>query len=772
MVEGGKICGMAKILSGVSISKEIRATLRDEVGQLEREFNGYKPGLAIIQVGNRNDSNVYIRMKIKAAEEIGIKSEHYHLPKSVNEFEILNLIKRLNNDVFVHGIIVQMPLDSDNDINSNRVTDAVSPEKDVDGLHTINEGKLAIGDMSGFIPCTPKGVLELIIRSGINLFGATAVVLGRSKILGTPVAELLKWHNATVTVCHSKTKNIEQIVSQADLVVVAIGQPLYVRGSWIKSGAVIIDCGINSVEDKSKQSGQRLVGDVHYEEASKIASYITPVPGGVGPMTVAMLMKNTVLSAQSAIKNITTKREWNLSSFPLKIMRPIPSDIEIARAHICKDIRDLANEIGLHSSEISLYGNTKAKIDLSVLKRLANHSNGKYVLVTGITPTSLGEGKSTTTIGLVQALAIHKKRNAVACVRQPSQGPTFGIKGGAAGGGYSQVFPMEEFNLHLTGDIHAVTAANNLLAAHIDARCFHEFTQTDLALYNRLVPKIKNTRKFSGTQLRRLKKLKIDKSDPDTLTEDEIKNFSRLNIDRNTISWNRVIDVNDRFLRKITIGESPTEKGLIRKTCFDITVASEIMAILALATSLADLKERLSRIIVAQDVNGNDVTVDDLGATGSLTVLLRDSINPTLMQTLEGSPVMVHTGPFANIAHGCSSIVADLIGLKLVGENGFVVTEAGFGSDIGMEKFFNIKCRYSGCLPNAVVLVTTVRALKVHGNGSTVVSKQSGKSEYSTVWFYIIISYYIYYCSNNTTAVVTIAVILKFFSILLIVEFH
>lgn len=260
------------------------------------------------------------------------------------------------------------------------------------------------------------------------------------------------------------------------------------------------------------------------------------------------------------------------------------------------------------------------------------------------------------------------------------------IKGGAAGGGYSQVIPMEDFNLHLTGDIHAITAANNLLAAQLDARIFHESTQTTEALYKRLVPSVKGVRKFSKIQLRRLQRLNIDKTDPNTLTTEEIARFSRLNIDPKNVMWTRVLDINDRYLREITIGESKTEKGFTRKESFAISVASEIMAILALTRNLSDMKDRLAKMVVAFDLNGNAITADDLGITGALMVLLKDTVEPTLMQTLEGSPVFVHAGPFANIAHGCSSIIADNIALKLVGQNGFCITEAGFGSDIGMEK--------------------------------------------------------------------------------------
>ncbi|HMK08135.1 MAG TPA: formate--tetrahydrofolate ligase, partial [Anaerolineales bacterium] len=300
-------------------------------------------------------------------------------------------------------------------------------------------------------------------------------------------------------------------------------------------------------------------------------------------------------------------------------------------------------------------------------------------------------------------------------------GPTFGIKGGAAGGGYSQVVPMEDFNLHLTGDIHAITAANNLLAAAIDARMFHEAEQPDdEKLFNALCPKDKKgKRRFAPSMLRRLKRLGIAKSDPEQLTPEERKRFARLDIDPASITWQRVVDTNDRFLRRITIGQGPEEKGMTRETGFDITVASEIMAILALTTDLADLRERLGRIVIGTNRKGEAVTADDLGAGGALTVLMKDAIKPTLMQSLEGTPVFVHAGPFANIAHGNSSIIADKIALKLAD---YVVTESGFGADCGMEKFMNIKCRYSGLVPHCVVIVATVRALKMHGGGPKVVA--------------------------------------------------
>ncbi|CAA7401304.1 unnamed protein product [Spirodela intermedia] len=407
----------------------------------------------------------------------------------------------------------------------------------------------------------------------------------------------------------------------------------------------------------------------------------------------------------------------------LQVLSPVPADIDIANAVEPLHISEIAASLDLSPSHYDLYGKYKAKVLLSVFDELQGSADGYYVVVGGITPTPLGEGKSTTTVGLCQALGAFLDKKVVTCLRQPSQGPTFGIKGGAAGGGYSQVIPMDEFNLHLTGDIHAITAANNLLAAAIDTRIFHEASQSDKALFNRLCPPNKEgKRRFADVMLRRLQKLGISKSDPDELTPDEIKKFARLDIDPDSITWRRVMDVNDRFLRKITIGQGPEEKGMTRETGFDISVASEIMAVLALTTSLADMRERLGRMVIGNSKSGEPITADDLGLGGALTVLMKDAINPTLMQTLEGTPVLVHAGPFANIAHGNSSIVADKIALKLVGPGGFVVTEAGFGADIGAEKFMNIKCRYSALVPQCAVIVATIRALKMHGGGPEVVA--------------------------------------------------
>ncbi|MBM4457070.1 MAG: formate--tetrahydrofolate ligase [Chloroflexi bacterium] len=413
----------------------------------------------------------------------------------------------------------------------------------------------------------------------------------------------------------------------------------------------------------------------------------------------------------------------------MKRLTPVPSDLEIAQAAEMKPILEIAASLGLDPDDLDLYGKYKAKIHLDVLDKFKDRPQGKYIDVTAITPTPLGEGKTTTTIGLTQGLGVLGK-SVVAAIRQPSQGPTFGIKGGAAGGGYSQVVPMEDFNLHLTGDIHAITAAHNLIAAAIDARMLHESDADAQTMFERLCPPDKTgKRAFSPTMLRRLKKLGIAKTDPDELTAEERARFAVLDIDPAGVTWNRVIDISDRFLRRIEIGLGPEEKGKTRITGYDITVASELMAILALTTGLEDLRERIGRVVIGVSRKGEAVTVEDLGAAGAATVLMKDAIMPTLMQTLEGQPATVHAGPFANIAHGNSSIIADQIALKLAD---YVVTESGFGADMGMEKFFDIKCRYSGLIPNCVVLVATVRALKMHGGGPRVVAGRPLDFAYTT----------------------------------------
>jgi methylenetetrahydrofolate dehydrogenase (NADP+) / methenyltetrahydrofolate cyclohydrolase / formyltetrahydrofolate synthetase len=403
----------------------------------------------------------------------------------------------------------------------------------------------------------------------------------------------------------------------------------------------------------------------------------------------------------------------------MKRLNPVPSDLEIAQAAELKPILAVAESLGLSSDDLELYGKYKAKVHLDVLDKYRDRPQGKYVDVTAITPTPLGEGKTTTTVGLTEGLGVLGQR-AVCCIRQPSQGPTFGIKGGAAGGGYSQIVPMEDFNLHLTGDIHAITAAHNLVGAALDARLFHEQDVAPEQFFDRLCPPDKNgKRAFSPSMLRRLAKLGINKTDPSELTPAERVRFACLDIDPATITWNRVLDINDRMLRRVEIGLGPDEKGRTRTTGFDISVASELMAILALTTSLEDMRERIGRVVVGTSRTGEAVTVEDLGVAGAATVLMKDAIMPNLMQTLEGQPAFVHAGPFANIAHGNSSILADQIALKLAD---YVVTESGFGADMGTEKFFDIKCRYSGLCPNVVVLVATVRALKMHGGGPKVVA--------------------------------------------------
>ncbi|EME46938.1 hypothetical protein DOTSEDRAFT_70768 [Dothistroma septosporum NZE10] len=712
----------ASKIDGKAVAQTIRERLNKDIAQKQDKNPRYKPSLVIIQVGGRDDSSTYVKMKLKAAEEANIACKLDQYDESISEYELLEKIEHYNNDSSVHGMIVQLPLPKH--INEYEVTSAVADEKDVDGFGAINIGELAKkGGKPLFVPCTPKGVMVLLKEAGVDVKGKNAVVIGRSDIVGAPVSYLLRNADATVTVCHSKTQNLKEVVKTGDVVVAALGSPGFVKGDWLKPGAVVIDVGTNSIPDETKKSGQRLVGDVDFDSAAEVASQITPVPGGVGPMTVAMLLQNVVTAADAQAER---QQARHIVPLPLKVKSPVPSDIAVSRSQHPKLINKVAAEVGIAPYELEPYGAYKAKVSLDVLKRLEHRKNGKYILVAGITPTPLGEGKSTTTIGLTQALAGQLGRIAFANVRQPSQGPTFGIKGGAAGGGYSQVIPMEEFNLHLTGDIHAITAANNLLAAAIDTRMYHEATQSDGPLYRRLVPAVKGKREFKPVMFKRLKKLGIDKTNPDDLTEEEVTKFARLDIDPDTITWRRVLDVNDRHLRGITIGEAPTEaKQTPRKTAFDISVASECMAVLALSTDLGDMRRRLGDMVIGSSRGGDPVTADDIGIGGALTVLMKDAVKPNLMQTLEGTPVFVHAGPFANISIGNSSVIADRVALKLAGTEadegndkaGFVVTEAGFDFTMGGERFMNIKCRNSGLVPDVVVIVATVRALKVHGGG-------------------------------------------------------
>ncbi|MGH3059047.1 MAG: formate--tetrahydrofolate ligase, partial [Gaiellaceae bacterium] len=338
----------------------------------------------------------------------------------------------------------------------------------------------------------------------------------------------------------------------------------------------------------------------------------------------------------------------------------MPSSLEIAQEANLRPIAEIAEELGLELDEYDLYGKYKAKVDLSVVERLSGAPDGKLVCVTAITPTKAGEGKTTTSVSLTQGLG-HIGRKVGLCLREASLGPVFGIKGGAAGGGYAQVVPMEDLNLHFTGDIHAITAANNLLAAMLEAHLLHG---------------------------------------------------NKLGIDPLTVSWRRCMDINDRALRQIVVGLGGRTNGYVRETGFDITAASEVMAILAVARDLGDLRRRLGAITVAYTWEGEPVTAEQLQAAGSMTVLLKDALKPNLVQTLEGQAAFVHCGPFANIAHGNNSLVADRVALKL---GDYLVTESGFASDMGMEKFFDITCRIGGLRPSAVVIVATVRALKHHG---------------------------------------------------------
>ncbi|GEA51886.1 formate--tetrahydrofolate ligase [Vibrio inusitatus NBRC 102082] len=352
------------------------------------------------------------------------------------------------------------------------------------------------------------------------------------------------------------------------------------------------------------------------------------------------------------------------------------SDIEISRSTPLRPIADVATAVGLHADEIQTHGQHKAKVSLKALKRLENKKTGKLVVVTAITPTPLGEGKTVTAIGLAQGL-FKIGQSVMACIRQPSMGPVFGVKGGAAGGGYSQVAPMEELNLHLTGDIHAVTAAHNLASAAIDARIYHE-----------------QRNGYEDFEAR--------------------SGLTALRIDSQSIVWKRVIDHNDRALRKITVGmndEGKTINGYEREDGFDISAASELMAVLALASDLQDLRRRIGKIVIGYNLDGKAVTTEDLGVAGAMTVSMREAIEPTMMQTLEGIPTLIHAGPFANIAHGNSSIIADNIATKLAD---YTVTEGGFGSDMGFEKACNIKAQASGKAPDCAVVVATLRGLKAN----------------------------------------------------------
>ncbi|KAB0379594.1 hypothetical protein FD755_007378 [Muntiacus reevesi] len=599
----------------VSLShcREVIQNSKEVLSLLQEKTPTFKPVLAIIQAG---DDNLMQEVNQNLAEEAGLNITHICLPAESGEDEIIDEILKINEDTRVHGLALQIAETS----FSNKILNALKPEKDVDGLTDVNLGKLVRGDAHEcFISPVARAVIELLEKSGVSLDGKKILVIGAHGSLEATLQCLFQRKGSMTMSSQWKTPQLQ-------------------------GKAACVSPGVHG---------------------------ISPIAEDVSLLAAALRIQNMVSSGRRWLRE-QQHRRWRLHCLKLQPLSPVPSDIEISRAQTPKAVEILAKEIGLLADEIEIYGKSKAKVRLSLLERLKDQADGKYVLVAGITPTPLGEGKSTVTIGLVQALTAHLNVNSFACLRQPSQGPTFGVKGGAAGGGYAQVIPMEEFNLHLTGDIHAITAANNLLAAAIDARILHENTQTDKALYNRLVPSVNGVREFSKIQLARLKKLGINKTDPSALTEEEMRKFARLDIDPSTITWQRVVDTNDRFLRKITVGQANTEKGCSRQAQFDIAVASEIMAVLALTDSLSDMKERLGRMVVASDRNGQPVTADDL-----------------------------------------------------------VLTEAGFGADIGMEKFFNIKCRASGLVPSVVVLVATVRALKMHGGGPSVTAGVPLKKEYT-----------------------------------------
>ena len=730
----------AGLIDGAAAAQDIRQGVAAGAAELIKT-KGVAPGLGVVLVGDRSDSRAYVRVKLRQAKQAGLHTVDVRLGERASQEEVLNAVYALNANSAVHGVIVQLPLPAH--VDEKAVLKRILPEKDADGLSVESVAALRAhgAEEPAVVACTPKACIELLDRHNIDIEGKRAVVLGRSDIVGNPMAALLLKRHATVTVAHSRTPDVADVVSTADIVVSSVGRPGFVRGSWLKPGCVVLDVGINAVEDAAAPRGYRLVGDVA-DDAWDVASLVSPVPGGVGPVTVAMLLANTLTLARRAVVN-TQRRAFSVAAHTNdEPPSETPSDIEISQRCVPRPITDVGAALGLMEDEIISWGWHKAKVDAPrVHARLgAAAPRGSLVVVCGINPTPLGEGKSTAALGLSQALGAHLGKRVVTTIRQPSQGPTFGIKGGAAGGGYSQVIPMEEFNLHMTGDIHAIVAANNLVAAALDARMFHEAKQTDQGLFKRLIPEKDGKRVPAASQRARLERLGVTGpalDDAELMSAEDRVSFARLDVDPSTITWNRVLDTCDRFLRRVETGKGPSEAGFGREAGFDIAVASEIMAVLALAEDAQDMRERLGRMVVGRSRadgphEGGFVTVDDLGVAGALAVLMKDAALPTLMQSLEGTPVLVHAGPFANIAHGASSIIADKVGLKLVGAGGFVVTEAGFGADIGGEKFFDIKCRAGDLKPKCAVVVATVRALKLHGGAPPVVAGRPLPKEYRT----------------------------------------
>ncbi|KAM9435689.1 C-1-tetrahydrofolate synthase, cytoplasmic isoform 1-T2 [Clarias gariepinus] len=668
---------VATVISGNKISQHVTERLKKDVEEMYRQLPGFRPGLVVLQVGDRDDSNLYISMKLKAAARIGINANHIRLPKTATEDEVLQSIKLYNQDPDVHGLIVQLPVDSINPINTETVVNTVDPDKDVDGLCSINAGKLSRGDLQNcFIPCTPNGCMELLKHTGVSVSGKNAVVVGRSKIVGAPMHNLLMWNHATVTCCHSKTPDLPAEVKKADILVVGTGKAEMVKGEWVKEGAVVIDVGINSIPDNSRPSGMRVVGDVHYPSAKERAGYITPVPGGVGPMTVAMLMENTVKSAKKVLQMYRPGR-WNVTHTKPK---PQTSGVQIAHCAAHKPVDQLAKEIGLFPREIEPFLRSRVRVSPDVLKRLDKQPDGKYVAVTGITSTSGPEGRRSVTLGLAQALGRHLKLNAFACVRQTSLQHCLDLRGAAAGGGFPQI-SVDEASFHPTGDSEAVSAASSFLTDTVTSYSHYQDKFSEQALFDLVVPVRDGHRAFSSSQLKRLQRLGIEKSDPSTLTQDEIRRLVRLDIDPD-----------------MRMDHASLE--------------TELTVVMSLSGSVEDLEDRLARMVVATSTSGKPITIEDLGVSSVVSLMLKESLKPCLMQTSEGTPVFLHIAPLADVAWGSPSIMADKIALKLVGPQGFVVTETP-----QCESFLNITCRSSVPRPHVLVFVTSVRALKMCGGG-------------------------------------------------------
>ena len=525
----------ARLLEGGPIAAEIRDAVAEDVASFIRS-EGRPPGLRVVIVGRDAPSTVYLERILRGCAKVGIDSGFVELEGEATEATVTAIIRELDDDPTVDGVIVQMPLPPT--IRLRAVVDSIDPAKDIDGIHPMNAGLLRLG-YDGFLPATAHAAVEILRRSGIEIAGRDAVVIGRSPVVGMPAAFLLVREDATVTVCHSRTTDLAATSRSADIVVVAAGHPGLVTGAMLKPGAVVVDVGINVVDG-------RLVGDVDFASAVEVASAITPVPGrrrAADQRPAAALISSGPRKRQADDQPVSS---------PRSLMR-FPSDLEIARSVTPRPIVDVARDLGLADDELELYGPTKAKVTLEAIRRLeAQRPRGKYVVVTAITPTPLGEGKSTTTVGLAQGLNAIGRKAAVS-IRQPSLGPVFGIKGGAAGGGYSQVIPMEDFNLHLTGDVHAIGAAHNLAGAFLDNSLHHK---------------------------------------------------NPLGIDPHGILWPRVVDISDRALRHVVIGLGGREDGVPRETEFVITVGSEVMAVLALATDLHDLRARLGRIVLATTTDG------------------------------------------------------------------------------------------------------------------------------------------------------------------------